>query len=318
MVRKAVGQVSLVEALLPAAFGSNQRLERITGQVDWVPIETLLQSMRQAPTGRPAYPPLVQLKALLLQQWYRLSDRDLEEALADRLSFRRFCGLGLEDAVPDATTISRFRIDLAEGGLAEEVFDALNAQFEQRGLVIKTGTMIDATLVEADVKRPPMREGEVSTMDPAAGFTRRGQRSFFGYKAHLAVDHGTDLIRKAILTSADIGESIAADALICGDEAAVLADKAYESMARRDALAEAGITDRIMHRRHADKKSPSWHKWMNVAVAPLRGQIEKLFGTMKRHYLYRRVRYRSLERNRCQLWLLCTAMNLRRADHLTA
>jgi IS5 family transposase len=260
---------------------------------------------------------LVQLKALLLQQWYRLSDRDLEEALADRLSFRRFCGLGLEDAVPDATTLSRFRIDLAEAGLAETVFDVLNRQLEQRGLVIKAGTMIDATLVEADVKRPPMREGEVSERDPAAGFTRRGQRSFFGYKAHLAVDQGTDLIRKAILTSADIGESIAADALICGDEAAVLADKAYESMTRREALAEIGITDRIMHRRHAGRRQPSWQKWMNVAITPLRGQIEKLFGTMKRRYLYRRVRYRGLVRNRCQLWLLCMAMNLRRADQLT-
>jgi transposase, IS5 family len=110
MVRKAVGQVSLVEALLPAAYGGNKRLERIRAQVDWAPIE---------------------LKALLLQQWYRLSDRDLEEALADRLSFRRFCGLGLEDAVPDATTLSRFRIDLAEAGLAEAVFAALNAQLEQ-------------------------------------------------------------------------------------------------------------------------------------------------------------------------------------------
>ena len=137
MVRKAVGQVSLAEALLPAAFGSNQRLERIGAQVDWQPIEVLLQPMRRALTGRPAYPPLVQLKALLLQQWYRLSDRDLEEALADRLSFRRFCGLGLEDAVPDATTLSRFRIDLAEAGLAEAVLDALNAQLEQRGLFIK-------------------------------------------------------------------------------------------------------------------------------------------------------------------------------------
>jgi hypothetical protein len=114
VVRKAVGQVSLVEALLPVAFGSNQRLERIRAQVDWQAIEMLLQPMRRAPTGRPAYPPLVQIKALLLQQWYRLSDRDLEEDLADRLSFRRFCGLGLEDAVPDATTLSRF--DLAEAG----------------------------------------------------------------------------------------------------------------------------------------------------------------------------------------------------------
>jgi IS5 family transposase len=161
---------------------------------------------------------------------------------------------------------------LAEAGLAEAVFAALNAQLEQRGLMIKAGTMIDATLVEADVKRPPMREGEVSERDPAAGFTRRGQRSFFGDKAHLAADQGTDLIRKAILTSAGIGESIAADALICGDEAAVLADKAYESMGRRDALAEIGIADRIMHRRQAGKRQPNWHKWMNVAITPLRGQ----------------------------------------------
>jgi transposase, IS5 family len=84
----------------------------------------------------------------------------------------RFCGLGLEDAVPDATTLARFRIDLAEAGLAEAMFDALNRQLEQRGPVIKAGTMIDATLVEADVQRPPMREGEVSERDPVAGFAR--------------------------------------------------------------------------------------------------------------------------------------------------
>ncbi|WP_051328785.1 transposase [Geminicoccus roseus] len=159
--------------------------------------------------------------------------------------------------MPDATTLSCFRIELAEAGLAEMVFDALNRRLEQGGLFIKAGTMIDATLVEADVKRPPMREGEVSERDPATGFTRRGQRSLFGYKAHLAVDQGTDLIRKAILTSANIGESTAADALICGDEAAVLADKADESMTRREALAAIGIVDRIMHRRQAGKRQPN-------------------------------------------------------------
>jgi IS5 family transposase len=89
-------------------------------------------------------------------------------------------------------------------------------------------------------------------------------------------------------------------------------------MTRREALAEIGITDRIMHRRHVGKRQPSWHRWMNVAVTPLRGQIEKLFGTMKRRYLYRRVRYRGLVRNRCQPWLLCMAMNLRSADQTVA
>jgi IS5 family transposase len=100
-------------------------------------------------------------------------------------------------------------------------------------------------------------------------------------------------------------------------EAAMLADKACQWMERREALAEIGITGRIMHRRHQAKRQPAWHKWMNLAITPLRGQIQKIFGTMKRRYLYRRVRYRSLEHNRCQRWLLCTAMNLRRADQLT-
>jgi transposase len=109
---------------MPASFASNQRLEPIRTQVDWQPIEMFLQSMRRRPTGRPDYPQLVQLEALLLQQWHRLSDRDLEEMLVDRLSFRRSCGLRPEDAVPDATTWSSFRVDPAETEPAEAVFNA--------------------------------------------------------------------------------------------------------------------------------------------------------------------------------------------------
>jgi transposase len=152
MVRKAVGQVSLVRRSCrqprTATSGWSGSPYRWTGS-------RARRCCSRCAAHRPAYPPLVQ-KALLLQQWYHLSDRDLEEALADRSSFRRFRGLGLEDAVPDAT-LSRFRIDLAEAACA-----ALNAQPEQRGLFLEAGTMIDASLVLADVQRPPMREGKVS------------------------------------------------------------------------------------------------------------------------------------------------------------
>src|SRR5512134_1681882 len=129
---------------------------------------------------------------------------------------------------------------------------------------------------------------------------------------------GTDLIRGAILTGAHVGDSLAADALIQGDEAAVYADKAYDSQARRQALTAAGIVDALMYRRHARRREPAWQKWMNVALTPIRCQVERLFGLMKRSYGYRRVRYRGLHRNRAQLLLMCMAINLRRADRLLA
>jgi IS5 family transposase len=334
MGQRRIGQGSLAEALLPAAAGSNRRLERIVGLIDWAPMERLLAPLR-APTGRPGYPPLALLRALLLAQWYQLSDPGLEEALADRLSFRRFCGFGLDDGALDETTLCRFHGALAERRLAEALFAELNRQLDAKGLVLKAGTLIDATLVEAAVARPPQSEGEVSTKDPEAGFTRRGQRSFFGFKAHVALALGSDLIRDAVLTGADVpcgrppvsGDSLAADGLVQGDEAAVFMEpkatpegryKAYDSAARREALAEAGIADGIMHRGHARAPLTAWQRWMNTALAPIRGQVERAFGTLKRSYGWRRVRYRGMPRNGAHPLLLCTAINLRRAERLVA
>ena len=129
-------------------------------------------------------------------------------------------------------------------------------------------------------------------------------------------DLGSDLIRDAVLTGADVGDSLAADGLVQGDEAAVFMDKAYDSTPRREALAEAGIADGIMHRGHARRPLTAWQRWMNTALAPIRGQVERAFGTLKRSYGWRRVRYRGLLRNGAHLHLLCTAMNLRRAERL--
>jgi len=286
--------------------------------IDWAPLAALVRPVRSGAWGRPSYPPLAMLKALFLQRWYSLSDEGLEEALSDRLSFRRFCGFALDDETPDGKTVCRFRLALVAADLPERLFAALDRQLEAKGLFVKSGTLIDASLIEADVKRPPQEEGEVSARDPDAGFTRRGQKSFFGYKAHIAVDQGTDLIRGAVLTGADVGDSLAADALIQGDEVTVYADKAYDSQARREALTEAGIIAAVMYRRHPCRRQPAWQKWMNVALTPIRCQVERLFGLMKRSYGYRRVRYRGLDRNRAQLLLMCMAINLRRADRLLA
>lgn len=318
MGEKRIGEGSFLDAFANPRVGKNRRLERINGLVNWYRFEELLKPLRSA-VGRPGYPALSMFKALLLQQWYDLSDPGLEETLLDRISFQRFCGYSLDDEIPDETTFVRFRAALAEAGVAEKLFAELDCQLEKRGMVLKTGTLVDASLVAAAVGRPPPGAGTVSDKDPDAAFTRRHQKDFFGYKAHIGVDQGSELIRTAVLTSANVNESAVADALLCGDEQAVYADKAYESKARRRRLKDAGIKDRIMHRSHKHQDGlPHWQQVRNRLISPIRSRVERLFGLMKRSYGYRQVRYRGLVRNQSHLHLLCIAINLRRAETLLA
>lgn len=318
MGEKRIGEGGFAEAFVAPGVGSNRRLERIEGLFEWARFERLLKPLRSE-LGRKGYPALALFKGLLLQQWYGLSDPGLEEALLDRLSFRRFCGFSLDDGTPDETTFVRFRAALAERDLAEQLFGEVNRQLEGLGLVVKVGTLIDASLVEASVSRPPGTAGETSPLDPDANWTRRGRSGYFGYKAHLAIDQGSDLVRAAILTPAKTAESEVADGLIQGDERAVYADKAYEHKQRRRRLKAAGIKDRIMHRSHKHQAAlPHWQQRRNRLIAPIRANVERLFGLIKRSYGYRRVRYRGIERNQSHLLLLCIAVNLRRAETLAA
>ena len=141
----------------------------------------------------------------------------------------------------------------------------------------------------------------------------------FGYKAHLSVDQDSGLIRRAILTASQVNESEVADELICGDERAVYADKAYESKHRRRRLKSNGVKDRIMHRSHKNQDGlPHWQQQRNHLIAPIRRKVERVFGTLKRSYGYSRVRYYSLQSNATQLMLMVAALNLRRAVVLTS
>ena len=320
-MHRRMGHGTLAETLLPEGLGRNSRLERIDEEVEWERFEALVEGIYSAAEGRPSYPPLTMVKVLLLEQWYNLSDPQMEEALWDRISFRRFVGLGLGDDTPDYSTISRFRKELAKRGLSEKLFEELVAQLDRRGLMVKEGTLMDATLVEAQVKRPPMSAGPgaKSATDPDAdwSFTGGVRWSRFGYKVHIGVDQGTGLVRKAALTPAKVNESEVADQLISGDEGAVYGDRAYESKQRRKRLKSQGIKDRIMHRSHKHQKGlPHWQKRRNELISPIRKTVEKVFGTLKRSYGYSRVRYRGLERNGVEMWFKLMAYNLRRWEKL--
>lgn len=322
MSHRAVRQMSLADELVKRRGGQNQALERMGRALEWKRLERELSEIYSAAEGRPAYPPLVMFRCLLLQQWYGLSDAELEEALADRLSFRRFAGLALDQEVPDHSTICRFRAQLARRRLGERLFAEVNRQFEAQGLLLKRGTLIDASLVRASV-RPPHSEqsvpGEGSPLDPDADWTKRGRTSFYGYKAHLGMDQGSELIRAASLTSAKVNDTTVAEQLISWDEQAVYADKAYQDERRSARLARRGIADGIMRRLMRHSRIP--HAVLaarNLRLSKIRSAVERKFAILKTHYDYRRVRYRGLIKNRLQLLLLCIAMNLKRAEVLRA
>jgi len=317
MAVKRTGQLSLVESFLGGKAGGGTPLDRLGGLVKWYRFEKLLCGLRDGGAGRPAWPPLVLFKGLLLQSLYGLSDRELEEALADRLSFRRFAGLGLDECVPDHTVLSRFRNLLVGEGLLEKLFGELDRQLEKAGLVLKRGTMLDATLIEA-VSAPP--SGERMSKDPNARFAKRQGKagSTFGYKAHVGVDEGSGLIRSVITTPANVNDTTPADGLIRGDEQRVWADAAYHTHARLARLKAEGRKARIARRpnRH-HPELPARLKRYNRLIARRRAAVETTFATLKQRMKLSMIRYVGLAKASGQVLMAAIAFNMRKWVALT-
>lgn len=323
MARKRVGQLGFGDGIVAGRRGRTpDQLERISGLIDWSGIERALGPVepKASGKGKAGWPTLVLFKGLLLQRWYDLSDEGLEAALSDRLSFLRFCGLSLDDDVPDHSTFWRFRERLGEAKLVEPLFAEMQRQLEGHGVLVKRGTLIDATLMQAAARRPRMEEGKVSKSDPDARFgTNNERRRYeFGYKAHVGVDAGSGLVRAQVLTPANVQEVTKAEALIAGDEAAVLADRGYDARALHDHLEERGIADGIMRRGQKGRPLSPEDAARNHAIAPRRREIEKLFGTLKRIYRLRRLPYFSQARNAVCLLFALIGYNLRRLDRIIA
>lgn len=302
--------MSLIDGLVVG--GGNARLERIDALIDWGALEGALAPRGTARTGRPAFPPLMLLKILLLQSWYGLGDPEMEEALGDRLSFRRFVGLSLGEKVPDHSTLCRFRQSVQ--GEAQAVFAEVNRQLDAHGLMLRHGTLIDATLIPAAVAEPPKQKGGGrSTTDPDAAWTKRGATATFGYKLHVAVDRGSLLVRSALLTPANINEVSVGHALVQGDEAAVWADKGYVGPTLREHLRAHGIKNRVQRRAARGRPLGPRDVLRNRLIGRVRGRVEGVFGALKRSYGLMRMRYYGLARNAAATLFTLTAWNLARA-----
>jgi len=322
MGERRIGQLGFLDAAVSRRGGGGRRdvLYEISRLLDWSGFERLLAVIPVAAKGEPSFPALMMFKVLLLQRWYGLSDPAMEAALFDRMSFLRFAGLSLEDTTPDHSTIWRFRERLAKEGLIERLFGELERQLDGRGLLIKQGTLIDASMVTSAARRPRKEEGPVSETDPDARFGADNERHrfTFGYKLHIAVDQGSGLIRNGLLTSANIQDISVATALLPADAGTVYADRGYHSKSLREHLRAHGFGDGVMRRGQRDKPLSPQEIERNHSLVPLRSPVEAVFGTLKRSYGFARMRYFNAARNFAAYLLACMAFNLKRSLALAA
>jgi IS5 family transposase len=287
----------------------NETLDTLDRVINWEPIRKRLATA-YASSGRRGFDPVMMLKLTLLQHWYQLSDTRVIDEAADRLSFRRFLGVGVGDTLPDATTLVRFRDRLIKNdGLLGEVLDYVNATIASQGFALNTGRIVDASLVKAHTR--PRSKNNENEIEPEADKTVKRGKPHYGYKMHMAVDVDTNVVTAVRVTPASYHDSNVFQQLLDGDEPAVYADRGYEGAERRRWLRERNIDDRIARRAARNHPLTQQAKETNRQWNRIRSGIERKFGEMKLWHGMARMRYVGLARGKLQAHFTALVTNLK-------
>jgi transposase, IS5 family len=276
-------------------------LDELLALIDWMPAERALASLYPSAAGEKAWPPLAMFKAFLLATWHDLSDLRLAEALEDRASFRRFCGFARDEDTPERTAFVRFRRLLVAHGLDKSLFEAVTRDLEKKGACVRKGTLIDATVI-----------GSASKGDADAAWAKHKSRApAHGYKAHIAADKDTGIIREVETTAANEADVNVAPAIIPDDPGEVYGDRAYDALSVEAAVEAKGGAARLMRKGHRWLKAEKLEAH-NRPLKPIRARIEKIFGTWKRSYHLRAMRWIGLAKAKLQIHLAAIAYNIKR------
>jgi len=276
-----------------------------------VPWERLIKLIEphysKAGNGRPPMPLETMLRIYFLQQWYALSDPAAEEALYDMDSMRHFAQLELgDDALPDETTILRFRRLIEAHDLSVALFKDINAYLVENGIQVSKGSMIDATIIPA----PSSTKNKEKQRDPEMKSTRKNNQYFFGMKIHLGSDVNSNAIHSATVTSANVADIDEMPALIRDSDEVVFADAGYTSDAYKRGARSMGISWKVNDKRKPKKNMSSRQKKRNRRNSRVRARVEHCFGVLKCQFGYRKTRYKGLGKNRVQVFALLGLANL--------
>jgi len=280
-----------------------------------VPWARLVERLRPLyPKGERGRPPIGlerMLRIYFLQQWYGLADEALEDALYDSQALRGFADIDLSgDPVPDATTVLHFRHWLEQHGLTKVLFDEVGALLEERGLLMRQGTIVDATIIAA----PPSTKNKTKARDPEMRQTKKGNQWHFGMKAHIGVDVASGVVHTLIGTAANEADINQTAALLHGQEEAVFADAGYTGANKRPELANCDVSWNIAIKRSIIKALPKALRElaapMERALAKVRAWVEHPFHVVKNLFRHKKLRYRGLAKNTAQLHTLFALANL--------
>ena len=286
--------------------------------VPWKELGALIAPHMPSPGpkgGRPPYPVSVLLRIHFLQQWFALSDPAAEEALYDVPAFAEFVGLDLGvDTVPDETTILRFRHLLEEKNLSQRMLELVNEILTQRGLMVRSGTVVDATLIAA----PSSTKNQSRSRDPEMHQTKKGNQWTFGCKAHVGTDAASGLAHSVVVTPANVADVTQAHALLHGEERDVFADAGYQGVDKRQEVQARHpkvnwyVAMRPGKRRQLDTTKPldAVLDELEGVKARIRARGEHIFGVLKCIFRYTKVRYKGLKKNAAQITTLLMLANL--------
>ena len=261
--------------------------------------------------GRPPFPVETMLRIHFMQQWFTLSDPAMEEALHDVPMFRDFAGLNWDTSLPDETTILRFRRLLETHKLAPKILAVVNELLSAKGLLLRAGTVVDATLIAA----PSSTKNASGGRDPEMKQSQKGQQWYFGMKAHIGVDAESGLVHTVRGTTGSVNDVVEANALLHGQESEAWGDAGYQGAAKRpDAKANVrwniamrpGMRKRLNKNRLIDNLTDQLER----IKASIRAKVEHPFRVIKRQFGHTKVRYRGLKKNTAQLHTLFALSNL--------
>ena len=311
-----MNQITLGLDPLPKKTRKEVFLEEMNQVVPWSVLVALIQpharGAHQALGGRPPFAVETMLRIHCLQLWWNLSDPAMEEELHERPLYRRFVGLDGAARLPDERTILRFRHLLEKHELAPRVLAAINATLAQQGLMLKTGTVVDATIIAA----PSSTKNNQGQRDPEMHQTKKGNQWHFGMKAHIGVDAQSGLVHRVVGTAANVNDVTQAAKLLHGDETDAWGDAGYQGVDKRDELKDSKVRWEIAMqpgKRRALDPARELDQLLEKAEklkASIRAKVEHPFRVVKQQFGYAKVRYHGLAKNTARLTMLFALSNL--------